>query len=158
MNNFLSNKYLLLILRLVLGGLFIFSAVTKIIDAEYFAKSLYNYRLLPEASLNFVALIIPWIELMVGVLLALGIFVRESALLGTVMMVVFIAAISMALARGLDIECGCFGTKDGGRVGILKIIEDVLLLLGFIWLTLYGSDFISLLKPGKINIKKNTGP
>lgn len=158
MNSFLSNKYLLLILRLVLGGLFIFSAVTKIVDAEYFAKSLYNYRLLPEASLNFAALIIPWIELIVGVLLALGIFVRESALLGSVMMVVFIAAISIALARGLDIECGCFGTKDGGKVGVLKIIEDVLLLLGFIWLTFYGSDFISVLKPRNTGIKKNTEP
>lgn len=146
MNKFLSNKYLLLIIRIVVGGIFIYSAFTKITDLEYFAKSLYNYRILPEQSLNLFALIIPWLEMIIGLFLVFGIFVRESALLGAFLMIVFIAAISIAIVRGLDIECGCFGTKDGSRVGLLRIIEDLLILLGFLWLAAFGSDFLSLTK------------
>ncbi len=150
----LSNKYLLFSLRLILGVLFIYSAVTKITDLEYFAKSLYNYKLLPEESLNFFALILPWLELIIGLLLIGGIYTRESALLGTVLMILFIGAVSIALERGLDIECGCFGTRDGSRVGVLKIIEDVFILLGFIWLSVFGPGFLALVKPENSNNKK----
>jgi uncharacterized membrane protein YphA (DoxX/SURF4 family) len=135
----------------VVGGIFIYSALTKITDLEYFAKSLYNYRILPEASLNLVALIIPWLELIIGLFIVLGIFVKESALLGGFLMIVFIAAISIAIVRGLDIECGCFGTKDGSRVGLLRIVEDLFILLGFIWLAAFGSDFLTLIKSKKAN-------
>ena len=154
MTKIISNKYLLFVLRLILGILFIYSAFTKLTDLEYFSKSLYNYRLLPEGSLNFFALIIPWLELIIGILLIAGIYVRENALLGTVLMTVFIAAIAIAIGRGLDIECGCFGTKDGSRVGAMKIIEDVFILLGFIWLSVYGSGFLALTNPDKIDINK----
>lgn len=146
MTAILSNKYLLFTIRIILGVLFIYSAITKITDLDYFAKSLYNYRLLPEELLNFFALIIPWLELIVGLLLIIGIYTRESALLGSILMIIFIGAVGIALARGLDIECGCFGTRDGSRVGFLKIIEDVLILLGFIWLSVYGSGFLALIK------------
>ena len=146
MNKFFSNKYLLLVIRIIVGGIFIYSALTKITDLGYFAKSLYNYRILPEVTLNLFALLIPWLELIIGLLIVLGIFVRESALLGGILMIVFIAAISIAIVRGLDIECGCFGTKDGSRVGLMRIIEDLLILLGFIWLAAFGSDFLSVLK------------
>ncbi len=158
MNNFFSNKYLLLFIRLIIGALFIYSAITKIIDTDYFVKSLYNYRLLPEVSLNFFAIFIPWLELIIGCLLVLGIYVRESALLGTILMIVFIAAISIAVARGLDIECGCFGTRDGSRVGLLRIIEDLLILLGFAWISVYGSDFLAILKSKNENIKEPAEP
>jgi putative oxidoreductase len=156
MADFFSNKYLLLAVRIILGSLFIYSAVTKILDIDYFVKALENYKLLPEASLNYAALFIPWLELIIGLFILAGIFVKESALLGGILMILFIAAVSIALARGLDIECGCFGTKDGSRVGILKIIENFLILLGFIWLALLGSDFLALLKSKKIN-SDNTG-
>jgi uncharacterized membrane protein YphA (DoxX/SURF4 family) len=158
MKNFFSNKYLLLIIRVIIGALFIYSAITKIIDTEYFVKSLYNYRLLPEEWLNFFALFIPWLELIIGGLLVLGIFVRESALLGSIMMVLFIAAISIAVVRGLDIECGCFGTRDGSRVGVLRIIEDLFILLGFVWISVYGSDFLAILKSKSVDTKKPAAP
>ena len=154
MRKIISNKYLLLTIRLVLGALFIYSAVLKIDDAEYFAKSLYNYRILPVETLNLFALIIPWLELVIGLLLILGIFVKESALLGSVLMTIFIAAIVSAVARNLDIDCGCFGTKDGTQVGLLKIIEDLFILLGFLWITFYGSDFLALTKSKKISLDK----
>lgn len=151
MNKFFGNKYALIIVRLIVGGIFIYSAFTKITDIDYFVKSLYNYRILPEESLNLFAILIPWLELIIGVFLVLGIFVRESAVLGGILMILFIAAIAMAMARGLDIECGCFGTKDGSRVGLLRIIEDLGILLCFMWLTAYGSDFLALVKSKRIN-------
>jgi putative oxidoreductase len=154
MKSFISNKYLLLFIRLVLGGLFIYSAALKIIDVSYFAKSLYNYRILPVETLNLFALIIPWLELVIGLLLVPGIFVKENALLGSILIIIFIAAIASAVARNLDIDCGCFGTRDGTRVGLLKIIEDLFILLGFIWIAIYGSDFLALTKSKNIRIDK----
>lgn len=134
-----------------MGGLFVYSAYTKITDLDYFVKSLENYKLLPEESLNLFAIIIPWLELIIGVFLILGIFVRESAVLGSILMILFIMAIASAMARGLDIECGCFGTKNGSRVGLLRIIEDLAILLGFMWLAAFGSDFLALVKSKRIN-------
>jgi len=96
-------------------------------------------------------MIIPWLELIIGVFLILGIFVRESAVLGSILMILFIMAIASAMARGLDIECGCFGTKNGSRVGLLRIIEDLAILLGFMWLAAFGSDFLALVKSKRIN-------
>lgn len=115
-------------------------------DLDFFVKSLENYKLLPAETLNLVALIIPWMELITGVFLIIGFFVKESALLGSIMMGIFIAAIIISLARGLNIDCGCFGTVDGSKVGISKLIEDFIILLGFIWITLNGSSFLTVLK------------
>ncbi len=146
MNRFLQNKYFLFIVRILLGALFIFSAITKISDLDFFIKSLENYKLLPVETLNLVALIIPWMELIIGLFLILGFFVKESALLGSIMMGIFIMAIIISLARGLNIDCGCFGTVDGSKVGISKLIEDFIILLGFIWITLNGSSFLAVSK------------
>ena len=125
----------------------------KIIDTDYFVKSLENYKLLPPESLNIVAIVIPWLELIIGIFLLLGIFVKESALMGSILITIFIAAIVIALARGLDIECGCFGTADGSRIGLIKLIENLFILLGYIWLTRTGSDFLAVVKD-----RSNTNP
>jgi putative oxidoreductase len=154
MHIFLSNKYLLLFIRVVLGILFIYSGVMKIIDTNFFVKSLENYKLLPVEALNIFALIIPWLELIIGILLLLGIFVKEGALLGSIMMVIFIVAIIIALSRGLNIECGCFGTADASKIGLLKIIEDFFILSGFLWLTLMGSDYLAIIKEKKTEIDR----
>jgi uncharacterized membrane protein YphA (DoxX/SURF4 family) len=146
MSNFFSNKYLLFFLRILLGSLFIYSAVTKIFDTSYFVKSIENYKLLPSESLNIIAMIIPALELIVGVFLLLGVFVKESALVGSILMIIFILAVATALVRGLDIDCGCFGTAGGSRVGVLKLFENFLILAGYLWLTKTGSDFLAVIK------------
>jgi len=146
MSKFFSNKYLLFFLRILLGSLFIYSAVTKIVDTSYFVKSIENYKLLPSESLNIIAMIIPALELIVGVFLLLGVFVKESALVGSILMIIFILAVATALVRGLDIDCGCFGTAGGSRVGLLKLFENFLILAGYLWLTKTGSDFLAVIK------------
>ena len=146
MTNIFSNKYLLFGLRLVLGALFIYSAVTKIEDIHYFVKSIENYKLLPSGLLNVIGITIPALELIVGIFLLLGIFVKESALVGSILMIIFILVVASALFRGLDIDCGCFGTAGGSKVGVLKLLENFLILAGFLWLTKTGSDYLAVIK------------
>jgi uncharacterized membrane protein YphA (DoxX/SURF4 family) len=140
----ISNKYLLLIFRLFLGFIFVFAAVTKISDPEAFSQSIYNYKLLPLSLVNIFAILLPWIELVAGILLIFGISVKENSTILSGFLIIFILAITISLFRGLDIDCGCFGTVDGAKVGIAKILENVgLLLLGII-LIKFDSLFLSL--------------
>lgn len=140
----LNNSFLLLVIRLFFGFIFIFAAVTKIADPAGFSQSIYNYKLMPDFSINFLAIAFPWIELVTGILLVFGIAVKENSAILTGLLVVFIIAISISMARGLNIECGCFGTIEGSKVGLMKILENVgLLILGLI-LIKFDSKFLSL--------------
>ena len=139
-----------LILRLVLGGIFVASAVVKVWDVQIshthgiqfshvpdlatFAQDVDNYHVPPRALGNLVAITLPWIELLAGALLVAGIWKRASALVITAMMIVFLAAIGWALAHGYDIRCGCFGTVDARKVGVLALAEDAVLLGIAAWL------------------------
>lgn len=143
-------KIVNLILRLVLGGVFIASAIAKIgnvqvshahgiqfshvPDVTQFAQDVANYHVPPRALNNLVAITLPWIELLAGGLLFIGIWKRASAVVITALMVVFLAAIGWALAHGYDIRCGCFGTVDARRVGVTALAEDFVLLAIAAWL------------------------
>jgi putative oxidoreductase len=139
----LSNKYFLLLLRLLLGLIFIIAAIEKIAAPESFSVSINNYKLLPSEFINIPAIIIPWIELISGLLLLLGISVKENSAIITFLLVVFTITIIISLFRGLNIDCGCFGTTYGEQIGILKISENILLIIfGFI-LIRWGSPFFT---------------
>jgi uncharacterized membrane protein YphA (DoxX/SURF4 family) len=128
-----SNKYFLLLLRLVLALIFIFAAIEKIALPENFSVSISNYKLLPAEFINILAIIIPWIELVSGLLLLLGISVKENSAIITCFLIVFTIAIIISLFRGLNIDCGCFGTAYGAQIGLLKVGENILLIIiGFI--------------------------
>ena len=145
----LNNKYLLLIIRVVLGFIFVYAAITKISDLNGFSQAIYNYKLLPLFLVNIFAVILPWIELITGVLLIFGVSIKENSAIISGLLVIFVLAVLISLFRGLDIECGCFGTVDGAKVGFQKILENIgLLILGFI-LIKFDSNFKSELnKPG----------
>ena len=143
-NNILNNKYLLFTIRLFFGFVFIYASVTKISDPEGFAQAIYNYKLLPLFLVNILAIILPWIELTTGILLLFGVSVKENSAILNGLLIIFIVAIIISLFRGLDINCGCFGTVDGAKVGLQKILENIgLLILGFV-LIKFDSDFLSL--------------
>ena len=140
----LNNKYLLLLLRIVLGIIFIYAAIEKISDPAAFSNSINNYKLLPLSLVNLFAITLPWIELSAGLLLLFGVNVKENSTIISAMLVVFFIAISISLARGLDIDCGCFGTSDGAKVSLIKLGENlVLIFIGFL-LIKFGSDLFSL--------------
>jgi len=122
------------ILRLALGGIFIAAGVVKIINPAGFASDISNYRMLPHEWINLLAITLPWIEVAAGLLLITGPWKRASALAIMLMMVVFLAAISQATARGLNIKCGCFGTVEGRKVGLIALAEDTAMFFAAVWL------------------------
>lgn len=144
MKQLLSNNYLLFLFRILLGFIFIYAGIEKIIDPEGFAKSISNYRLFPFAFINIFAITLPWIELVSGILLISGVAVKENSFIITVLLGVFVVAIAVSLIRGLNINCGCFGTDGGSQVGLQKIIENILLMIAGIILIYFGGGKISL--------------
>ena len=115
------------ILRLVVGGMFIFAGALKIGDPAKFALDVSNYRLVPHELINLVAILVPWIEITAGSFVLAGIWLRAAALVITSLTVMFLFVIVSALARGLNIECGCFGTIGGQHVGLVNLAIDATL-------------------------------
>lgn len=140
-----KNRLFLLLLRLVVGGVFIWAAVTKIADPLSFAQDVRNYRLVGQ-SLSFVtAIILPWVELLAGVCLIIGIFPRSSALLISGLLVFFIILVAVTMLRGIDVECGCFGTFNR-KADLWLILEDLLWLVMSLALLFSPENEFCLLK------------
>ena len=126
---------LVILCRLALGGVFIYASLDKIANPAEFAKAIGNYHVLPFGLENLLALFLPWLELLTGILLIAGIMVDGATILIISMNIVFIFAISQALARGISIECGCFSvsTEGGSNIGFQTILRDfVYLIMAFI--------------------------
>jgi uncharacterized membrane protein YphA (DoxX/SURF4 family) len=114
----------LLLFRLVLGGIFVYAGVAKIIDPAGFAQSIHNYQILPELLVQPAAIILPWVEVVGGAALLLRWWTGGASLLLSALMLVFFIALSITIARGLDISCGCFSSTGAGKVSWLYLIRD----------------------------------
>jgi putative oxidoreductase len=130
------NRYAALGARWVLGIIFIVSALGKIVDPASFADNIVAYRLLPLAVVNVFAIVMTWTEFLVGISLLNGVAARSGALLAAAMNVVFILAVSSAMARGLSIECGCF-TVAKSSIGWSLLARDVVFLALAVVVLLY---------------------
>ena len=97
--------------RTILGIVFIYASIDKVLHPEAFARAVYNYQILPDFLINLAAIILPWLELILGLFLIIGLFREGSACVASLLLVVFFGAIVFNLARGLDIHCGCFRTS-----------------------------------------------
>jgi uncharacterized membrane protein YphA (DoxX/SURF4 family) len=97
--------------RLILGAVFVYASIDKIIHPVDFAEAVYNYQILPGFLINLTAVLLPWLELILGLFLIIGLFREGSVLIVTGLLVVFLGAMVFNLARGLDIHCGCFNTN-----------------------------------------------
>jgi len=124
----LTHPMLVRLCQIVIGVIFAWAALAKIGDAQGFAAQVHNFRIMPVAFENIVAVTLPWIELVAAMALVLNIRARSGALLVFAMLAAFTVAIVVALLRGLDIECGCFGTADASRVGFVKVLENMAML------------------------------
>src|SRR6266705_337128 len=108
MNN---HPWLHLVLRLALGGFFLYASLDKIAVFAAFARIVYQWQVLGPIPSNLVAVILPWVEALAGVLLVAGVWKREAAAVIAVLLVVFIVAAGSVMARGIDVEnCGCVST------------------------------------------------
>jgi uncharacterized membrane protein YphA (DoxX/SURF4 family) len=136
--SYLTHPTTAFLLRIVLGCVFIYASLDKIRHPGLFAEAVYNYQLLPDVTVNLVAILLPWLELLSGSLLVLGLWMEGSILIVSGLMVVFIGALGINLARGLDVHCGCFITQSSDPITILTLFRDSLfLLLAFYLLWLY---------------------
>jgi putative oxidoreductase len=122
----IKMRHLSLVARLILGSIFIVASYDKITNPEQFAIDIDNYRILPFYVVNFFGVLVPWCEFFCGLLLITGIYWRTSAMIIGFMLLFFIGFLASAMIRGLDIDCGCFGT--GTSVSIWRIVEDVIFL------------------------------
>jgi len=135
----LEHRFVILLARLILGMVLILASVEKITSPEAFAVSVDAYRLLPFPTVNIFALLVPWLELLCGVFLLAGYMVRGSSLITTILLCLFTFAILSAMARQLNIDCGCFGGAYRAPVSWTRVGED----LGLLVLALYVYIFSS---------------
>jgi len=137
--------------RLLLGAVLVVAGALKIPDPAAAVRAVRAYRLLPEGLVGPVAFGLPVLEIAIGLALLAGVFVRTAALATAVLMVVFVLAVGSAWARGLQIDCGCFG--GGGEVAAGRtaypgeVARDVGLLLVALALARWPASRLALGSP-----------
>ncbi len=135
--------FITLVFRLILGGVLVVAGAIKAFSPSDAASAVAAYKILPNQIAHILGYALPWLELAIGLLLIIGVSVRFAAITGGVVMVLFIAAIISVWARGILIDCGCFG--GGGaidpskaaavhRTYFLEILRDAGLALSAIYL------------------------
>ena len=103
-----ANARVQLVLRLLLGAFFVYASLDKIANPAGFARIVYQWQVAGPVPSNLVAVTLPWVELVAGLLLIAGVWRREAALVVALMLVVFLGAAASVLARGIDVQnCGC---------------------------------------------------
>ena len=142
------QPWLTLLSRLILGGVLFAAGALKIGNLQKSAMAVRAYEMLPVELANFLGYVLPWIEIGIGLLLIVGASVKICGLLGAFTMLAFIIAIAQAWARGLSIDCGCFG--GGGTIDpeetkyLSEIIRDVGLLAVGVFLYYFPKGKLSL--------------
>jgi uncharacterized membrane protein YphA (DoxX/SURF4 family) len=146
---FIFNAHLAAGARILLGTLFIYAGISKIIDPFEFAKAISNYLLVPSWSVNFLAITLPWVEVISGFMLLLGLWTRENTIIILGLLFIFLIALIQAMVRNIDLECGCFGGTER-KVGISTLLQDILLVLIGVYIYVFDDNIWSL-KPRRGN-------
>jgi len=151
----LSNEWLTLIFRIVMAAIFIYAAWNKLLHPREFAISIAAYKVLPWQLINPSAILLPAIEMVIGLALLFGVFPRGAALIMLLLMVAFMAAFAIATINGVNIEdCGCFSTSHpidkeskGAHYTFLYLLRDLGFTLMLIQLFFWGRHRFTLLNP-----------
>jgi uncharacterized membrane protein YphA (DoxX/SURF4 family) len=140
-----GNPYASVIFRWAVGLIFIYASMDKLFHPSAFAVAVYNYKILPGGLINLVAITLPWLELVCGILLIIGLFPRAAALILSVLLVVFFFALSISLYRGIDISCGCFTVSTtADKIGISYMLRDLLVLALSIQILFFDRNLLSI--------------
>lgn len=110
----LFRKPLHLWVRLSLGAIFLIASVDKVLHPAAFAQAIFNYQILPDSLINITAILLPWVEVLLGLFLLTGWWLSGAVTLTNALLTVFFGALVFNVARGLDIHCGCFTTSAEG--------------------------------------------
>ena len=146
-----AEPWIGLLARLVLGGVLLVAGYLKVFTPDKSMMAVRAYEILPIWLANILGIVLPWLEVGAGVILIIGVAIRYAAMFGAALMVLFIIAIAQAWARGLSIDCGCFG--GGGDISAdgrtwrytSEILRDLLFTGLGVWLvawprTRFGLD------------------
>ena len=108
MRRVIDNDQLTMLSRLLIGGMYIVASYYKIVEPASFAKSIWQYHLVLGSLINLMVLILPWLEILIGLAIIVGLSYRGAVLWANLLLVVFIVALASTIVRGIDIDCGCF--------------------------------------------------
>ncbi|HET6463430.1 MAG TPA: MauE/DoxX family redox-associated membrane protein [Candidatus Krumholzibacteria bacterium] len=144
--SFLRSRQLNLIARFIVGGLFFYAAFEKVLHPAAFAMAVRGYKLIPFSLSNLFAIAVSWSELVAATFLILGILTRKAAGAIFILLIMFTAAITTVLVRGMVIDCGCFGEGGASTSWLLLVRNAALLFLTFLVIR-YNDGWMSL-RPG----------
>ncbi|MDA8126218.1 MAG: DoxX family membrane protein [Deltaproteobacteria bacterium] len=123
-----KKQYIFLAFRILIGVMFLYAGVEKILSPFDFAVAINNYRIFPGPIIGLAAAIMPWVEALAGLCLLTGFNAKGAATITSVLLLTFVGLIIISAVRGLDIDCGCFGSVER-KVGIQAILEDAALFI-----------------------------
>ena len=128
------------LIRFALGGIFIWAALSKITDPAGFAQAVDSYELLPHEWVAPLAYLLPWLELFCGLALVSGLAARGAVVWISLLLVVFLTALGINLARGLEVDCACFGLggSESTREAFLRDLLFLPLVAGSWWAVFHG--------------------
>ena len=136
--------YIGVAVRLLAAGIWLFAGVSKVFDLASFHDKVDKYQLLPHMLEAPFAYTLPFVEILVGIYLAVGLLTRVAAAAGCVLMVLFLIALTQAWARGLVLDCGCFGSIVQEKVGPVAILRDMALGLPTLAMLIWPARRFSL--------------
>jgi putative oxidoreductase len=136
----INNRYLHYLFRLILGGVFIWAGIIKITNPLGFAQDISNYQVFPQSLSFFLALFLPWIEVICGVFVFTGLFLRSSSAFLFCLLSGFLILIIVTMIRGIDVKCGCFGSL-GRQVDYKLLLTDSALLFFSLNIFFYRKPF-----------------
>ena len=155
MKNILTSEYLSLILRMYIGWIFIDASLSKIPDPALFAENVANYRIIPFIGLNLVAIVLPWMELVCGFYLIIGLRTKAASAIVGGLLFLFTAFVMINVFRGTKMNCGCFDTV-GEPIGWKKVITNMIWLL--MTIQVYFFDKVSFFRRSRFSLNKQGPP
>ena len=124
------GTYFFLSARLLLGAIFIAASIDKIAHPAEFAEIVSNYQILPGYLVNIAAIVLPWLEAILGLFIVCGWWLPGATALANLLLVCFLGALAQAVARGIDLQCGCFSVKAAGATHtVWYLVRDSFFLL-----------------------------
>jgi uncharacterized membrane protein YphA (DoxX/SURF4 family) len=133
-----------LAIRLGAAGIWLVAGAAKVGELQHFQAQVHAYKLVPGSLEAPFAYGLPFVELAVGAYLVVGLLVRPAAIVGCAMMVLFVVALAQAWARGLSIDCGCFGPLAKEPVGLGTVLRDAALGLPSLAMAIWPARLLSL--------------
>jgi putative oxidoreductase len=142
-------NWIVLVLRIALGAIFLFAGAAKVGHADLFAAQIAGFRLLPQPMVAPLAVTLPYLEILLGGYLVVGLFTRTAAWFAVALLAVFDLAVASAVVRGMTVSCGCFGPSDTTVTTWGEVARDaVFVLLAVI---------VALRPPGALAIDRRIG-